>query len=61
MAHANNGNKYILVFIDVFTKMCYVEPMKNKEALTTLIAFETILRRLLYTLNHVITDVGTEF
>ena len=61
MAHANNGNKYILVFIDVFTKMCYVEPMKNKEALTTLIAFEKILRRLPYTPNHVITDVGTEF
>ena len=61
MAHANNGNKYILVFIDVFTKMCYVEPMKNKEALTTLIAFEKIFRKLPFTPNHIITDVGTEF
>ena len=61
MAKANNGYKYVLVFIDVFTKMCYVEPLKNKEAITTLIAFEKILRRLPFTPNHIITDVGTEF
>ena len=61
MVRANSGNKYILVFIDVFSKMCYVEPMKDKNALTTLIAFEKIFRRLPITPNHVITDVGTEF
>ena len=61
MAQANNGNKYVLVFIDVFSKMCYVEPLKNKNALTTLIGFEKIFRRLPYTPNHIITDVGTEF
>ena len=38
--HANNGYKYILVFIDVFSKMCYVEPMKDKNGLTTLTAME---------------------
>ena len=32
MAQANNGNKYVLVFIDVFSKMCFVEPLKNKNA-----------------------------
>ena len=61
LARANNGYKYILVFIDVFSKMCYVEPMKDKHALTTLMAFEKIFRRLNYTPNHIITDVGTEF
>ena len=61
MARANNGNKYVLVFIDVFSKMCYVEAMKDKNALTTLIAFEKIFRRLPFTPNHIITDVGTEF
>ena len=61
MARANGGNKYILVFIDVFTKMCYVEPLKDKHALTTLVAFEKIFSRLPYTPNHIITDVGTEF
>ena len=61
MARANNGNKYILVFIDVFTKMCFVEPLKDKNAITTLIGFEKIFRRLPLTPNHIITDVGTEF
>ena len=58
---ANNGFKYILVFIDVFSKMCYVEPMKDKNGLTTLIALEKILSKLPVTPNHIITDVGTEF
>ena len=61
MVHANYGTKYVLVFIDVFSKVCYVEPLKNKEALTTLIGFEKIFRRMPFTPNHVITDVGTEF
>ena len=58
---ANGGVKYILVFIDVFSKMCYVEPMKNKLGLTTFLAMENILKRLPVTPNHIITDVGTEF
>ena len=61
MARANNGYKYVLVFIDVFSKMCYVEPMKDKLAVTTLVAFENIFRKLPFTPNHIITDVGTEF
>jgi len=59
--HANNGYKYILVFIDVFTKMCYVEVLKNKTALTTLLALEKIIKRLPEPPNHFVTDVGTEF
>ena len=59
--YANGGVKYILVFIDVFTKMCYVEPMKDKNGLTTLTAMENILSRLPETPNQIITDVGTEF
>ena len=61
MARANNGFKYVLVFIDVFTKMCYVEPMKDKRGLTALMAFENIFRRLPEIPNHIVTDVGTEF
>jgi len=60
-AHANGGIKYILVFIDVFTKMCYVEPMKDKNAITTLMALENIFRRLPDVPKHFITDDGTEF
>ena len=59
--HANGGTKYILVFIDVFTKMCYVEPMKDKNAITTLLALEKIFRRLPDMPKHLVTDDGTEF
>ncbi len=58
---ANGGVKYILVFIDVFSKMCYVEPMKDKFGMTTFLALEKILKRLPVTPNQIITDVGTEF
>ena len=58
---ANGGFKYILVFIDVFSKMCYVEPMKDKFGMTTFLALEKILKRLPVTPNQIITDVGTEF
>ena len=58
---ANGGMKYVMVFIDVFTKMCYVEPMKDKNALTTLVALENIFKRLPDLPKHVITDDGTEF
>ena len=61
MARANNGFKYVLVFIDVFTKMCFVEPMRDKSAITSLLAFEKIFRRLPDLPNHIVTDVGTEF
>ncbi len=58
---ANGGIKYILVFIDVFTKMCFVEPMKDKYAITTLMAMEKIFNRLPDLPRHMITDDGTEF
>ena len=58
---ANGGIKYVLVFVDVFTKMCYVEPMKDKYGITTLFAMEKIFNRLPDVPKHVITDDGTEF
>ena len=61
MSRANHGYKYVLVFIDVFSKMCFVEPMKDKQGVTALVAFENIFRRLPQIPNHIVTDVGTEF
>ena len=59
--YANGGVKYILVLVDVFSKMCYVEPMKDKNSLTTLMAFEKIFNRMPDIPTHLVTDVGTEF
>ena len=61
VVRANSGVKYILVFIDVFTKMCFVETMKDKNGITTLMALENIFRRLPDVPSNLITDVGTEF
>ena len=58
---ANNGYKYIMVFVDVFSKMCYVEILKDKNGTTSMMALERIIKRLPETPNQIITDVGTEF
>ena len=58
---ANNGYKYIMVFVDVFSKMCYVEILKDKNGTTAMMALERIIKRLPETPNQIITDVGTEF
>ena len=58
---ANGGSHIIMVFIDVFSKMCYVEVMKDKSGLNTMIALEKIIKRLPVTPNQIISDAGTEF
>jgi len=42
-AKDNDGIKYLLTVIDVFTKYAWVKPLKNKEAQTVTNAFEQIL------------------
>ena len=37
---SNNGNKYILVFIDVFTRKAYATPMRTKSINDTSEALE---------------------
>jgi hypothetical protein len=44
-ARKNNGVKYILACVDVFTRKAYVEPMKQKSADNVKEAFEAILGR----------------
>ena len=39
----NDGYKYLLVVIDIFSRYAWVEPMKNKNADTIVQAFEKIL------------------
>ena len=56
----NNGIKYLLMVIDVFSKYGWIEPLKNKKGTTVANAFDNIFKsgrkpRLLW------TDKGTEF
>jgi len=61
IAKWNNGNSYVLVVIDVFSKYVWAEPVKNKEAKTTLEAFRKILNRDQRVPKNFMTDKGREF
>lgn len=61
----NRGYRYILVAIDVFSKVCYAEPLHNKTGPETCKAMERIIRRIFNRTNRIAkniqTDSGREF
>ncbi len=59
--HANRGYVYILLVIDCFSKMVYVEPIKHKDKFSAAKAFQIILGKLEHLPNTLITDRGLEF
>jgi len=59
--HANNGNRFILVIIDCFSKMVYAAPVKRKSADYMSDAFEKIFQKFNKFPNSIITDQGLEF
>jgi hypothetical protein len=62
MKRYNDGVKYLLVVVDVFSKVAAVEPLKNKSAKSTAMAFEKIIRRLMKKVPEKLrTDRGTEY
>ena len=56
----NDGFKFILVVIDVFSKYAYVECMKNKSSKNVIAAFSKILKRS-GNFSILQTELGTEF
>ena len=59
----SKGFKWLLVVLDLATNLFDIEPMKNKEAKTTLEAFKKIVKRGILKLPEISikTDGGTEF
>lgn len=63
----NRGYRYILIVIDVFTKMAYAEPMQDKTGPETTRAMNRIILKVLRHHNHnkkinnLQTDDGKEF
>lgn len=61
----NRGYRYILIVIDVFSKMAYAEPLLNKTALETTNAMHRIIRKVIQQYKRQIknlqTDDGKEF
>ena len=58
----DDGYKYLLVVVDVATRLTDAEPLKNKEAKTVCNATKKIFRRkILQTPLRLEVDAGTEF
>ena len=60
-ANSNKNFKYIMVLIDVFSKMAYVAPMKRMNEFDASIAMESMLNKLPDMPDSIITDKGTEY
>ena len=58
LSRHNQGNKFLLTCIDVFSKKAWVVPLKNKSGTSLVAAFKSIQHPLPKTLQ---TDKGTEF
>lgn len=59
-AWANNGNKYILVVVDVFSRFLYTFPLKNKTAKDVADRLSEIMTAE-HTPKHLLSDNGGEF
>lgn len=57
----NKNYKYIMVLIDVFSKMAYASPMKRINELDASLAMENILKQLPEIPQYIVTDMGTEY
>ena len=60
MQKCNDGYRYLLVCIDVFSKYIWVVPLKNKKGPSLVEAFKIILASRRKPIK-IITDQGTEF
>lgn len=60
-AEENNGIRYLLNCIDIFTRYAFVRPIKNKSAKNVLEAFKSILNEAEEKPYMIVMDKGTEF
>ncbi|HRP37716.1 MAG TPA: transposase family protein, partial [Candidatus Dojkabacteria bacterium] len=61
LASDNDGYKWILCIIDVFSKYAWCVPLKNKTATTVLEAFKKVVSDSKRTPSKLWTDKGSEF
>ena len=62
LSRYNNGVKYILIFIDVFSRLCQAVPVKTKDGKTIANALRTILESGYFNkLSRLNSDEGKEF
>ena len=57
----NDGNKYILLVIDVFSKFVWLRSLKNKSGPSVAMAFQDIFETSNRTPSRLVSDKGQEF
>lgn len=57
----NDNYRYLLVFIDVFSKQLHVRPLKNKTGVLVADALEDILKTVKSKIKNIQSDSGKEF
>ena len=57
---ANDGYRYLLTVIDIFTRFAFVEPLKNKTAPVFLEGFKAIMERAKQFPQKILADRGSE-
>ena len=57
----NNGYKYLLVCVDVLSRMLFVAPIKSKSPRHVKWAFDKIFEKMPFEPKHIFTDKGMEF
>ena len=61
ISESNNGVKFLLCGIDVFTRKLFVQPVKDKKALSVLSALKAIFGFLEHPPSNLSSDAGGEF
>ena len=61
LSRYNDGYKYFLLVIDIFTKKVWTHPLENKTAVAVAEAFKTLFEEEGIVFGHIRTDNGGEF
>ena len=61
MPFANNGYRYIMVFVCCFSKMAWAEPLRRKTGIESALAIEKVLQRMKEVPQNMVTDKGLEY
>ena len=56
----NDGNRYLLTAIDIFTRFAFGEPLKNKTAKTFMEGFESTIKRAKRFPRRILADKGAD-
>ena len=57
----NKGIRYLLCVIDLFSKYAWVAPLKDKKGVSTVNAFQSVLKKSNRKRNKIWLDQGSEF